>query len=276
MNHSDILQQYSGVSLLQEGGQKAAYLVQHSEYGNAVVKIGTFTSPRSLERARREVMVLSEINSHYYPANYEFEVVSADTYVIVEEYIESQPLSQRLVGFGSVLDILEFTRHLVLGLMILWDKRIVHRDMKPDNILVASDGLPVIIDLGIARLLDLESLTRSYFRSGPCTPVYASPEQLTNRKTDIDARTDQFSLGIVTLQLLLDGLHPFDPNFVGRGESIVANILGGIWCDGIFSDGKYSPLESLIRRLLGGQPYQRYRLPTTLLADLDKCIEVYT
>ena len=59
---------------------------------------------------------------------------------------------------------------------------------------------------------------------GPCTPVYAAPEQLSNNKSIIDARTDFFALGIIALELYL-GVHPFDPSFVGNQYSIVENIL---------------------------------------------------
>lgn len=67
--------------------------------------------------------------------------------------------------------------------------------------------MPCIIDLGIARFLDLESLTRTISPMGPCTPIYAAPEQLTNNKALIDPRTDFFGLGIIALELYL-GVYP--------------------------------------------------------------------
>lgn len=77
---------------------------------------------------------------------------------------------------------------LVEGLSIIWDKNIVHRDLKPENIIIRPDGMPCIIDLGIARFLDLESLTRTISPMKWQPPIYAAPEQLTNNKALIDPK----------------------------------------------------------------------------------------
>jgi serine/threonine-protein kinase len=174
--------------------------------------------------------------------------------------------------FASSSQALRFVRHLAAALKLLWDRRIVHRDVKPDNILVKADNTPVVIDLGIARLLDSESLTVSHAARGPCTPVYAAPEQLRNRKAMIDPRTDQFALGIVLVQLLLKGAHPFDPNLVGAGDSVVHNILAGRWyCP---APPLVSPAtQSITRRLLGSEPHERFRSSQMLLSELDRLLE---
>lgn len=57
--------------------------------------------------------------------------------------------------------IFQLMSHLIEGLSIIWDKGIVHRDLKPENIIIREDGKPCIIDLGIARFLDQESLTNT-------------------------------------------------------------------------------------------------------------------
>jgi serine/threonine-protein kinase len=276
VEHEAILKDYtvSDPILLKKGGQKSAYRVVHPIYGVSVVKIGNYKSAATLERARREVLVQKEITSEYYPKNYEFKVLSPDTYVLVEEYIESIPLSQSMGTFNSIEKILKLIKHISTGLKIIWDKRIVHRDIKPDNILITSSELPKIIDLGIARLLDFPSLTHSLARLGPCTPIYAAPEQLTNRKTEIDQRTDQFSLGIVMVQLSIGGHHPFDPHLVHSGESIVHNILEGKWCEYLLENSSISIIKPLAKRLLGREPFQRYRNSDILLFELEKFIEV--
>lgn len=276
MEHEAILKDYtvSAPILLKKGGQKSAYRVVHPIYGVSVVKIGNYKSPTTLERARREVLVQREINSEYYPKNYEFEILSADTFVLVEEYIESMPLSQSMGTFNTVRQVLNLIKHISTGLKIIWDRRIVHRDIKPDNILITPSGLPKIIDLGIARLLDFPSLTHSLARLGPCTPIYAAPEQLTNRKTEIDQRTDQFSIGILMVQLAIGGHHPFDPHLVRSGESIVHNIIEGKWCEYLLDDPSLLIIKPLAKRLLGREPFQRYRNVDILLLELDKLIEV--
>jgi serine/threonine protein kinase len=140
----------------------------------------------------------------------------------------------------------------------IWQRGVVHRDLKPANILIVTDSFPRIIDLGIARLVGGASLTKTYFMMGPCTPNYAAPEQLTNRKSEIDFRTDQFLLGILLVQLMAGGEHPFDPKSVG-GPSIVMNILAGNWDRAVVRTAEFVSFEPFVTRLLSLEPYQRFR-----------------
>jgi serine/threonine protein kinase len=167
-------------------------------------------------------------------------------------------------------------RAISIGLHELWSRRVVHRDVKPDNILIRNtDGSPCIIDLGIARLLDRTSLTVSYLPQGPCTPPYAAPEQLTNRKARIDWRTDQFALGIVLAQLLLAGRHAFDPAAVGVGDSVPDNIAGGHWARDLVRAVAGHLLHDVLIKMLGPEPHQRFRTPGSLHEALGKCLEEF-
>lgn len=272
-SHQDILNEYQSPQLIKTGGQKVVYKVTHPTFGEAALKIGQYSSPQSLERIRREVSLLKDITSEYYPKNYDFQVVSQDRFVIIEEYIPAQPLTNCFQTYDTPKKVLELTKHLVTGLKILWDMRVVHRDMKPDNILILPNSPPKIIDLGIARLLDSESLTRTLAIKGPCTPLYAAPEQLQNRKTEINFRADQFSLGIIMFQLLFRGDHPFNPSVVGNGVSTVENILKGNWAKPNLKNLSCSYLIPLMTKMLGHEPYQRYRKDSLLINDLDKALE---
>lgn len=275
MEFAEILGDYPDATLVKRGGQKAAYKVNHAEYGPSALKIGKYSGPRDLERIRREVSVLQELDSDFYPENFEFNVNDdSQEFLILEEWIDSTPLSGAWGRFTSPLEKLIFIRSLFDVLSILWDKDIVHRDVKPDNVLVRPDGEPVVIDLGIARLLDMESLTMTLAQMGPCTPLYAAPEQLTNRKTAIDWRADQFNLGILTAQFFLNGSHPFNPETVGEGESTVRNLIEGRWS--IAQLETHAPrIAELTQRMLGNEPYMRFRVPTQLGEALESCVESY-
>jgi serine/threonine-protein kinase len=270
--YENILGSYTDVVLLKEGGQKAAYRANDPIHGRVVVKIGRYPSASALERIRREVEVLRCLKSSYYPKNIDFRTEAPNLFVIVEEYVESQPLSALLTSFSSPPAALRLLKQLVVALDIIWQKRVVHRDLKPDNILVLADKSPKIIDLGIARLLDEDSVTKTVNVRGPCTPAYAAPEQLKNRKAQIDQRTDQFGLGIVFVQLLLNGRHPFDPNVVGSGDSIPTNILSGNWARATFKALKHAAsVEVLITKLLGPEPHNRYRNCDALIRAIETC-----
>lgn len=255
----DILSDYPDAQLLNEGGQKVVYTVNDPQYGLSVLKIGLYSSKDSLERIRREVKTLGAINSDWYPKQYKFEIIDNKRFLILEERINGEPLINCISEFGNVYSATSFVIEVIEALMLLWKQNIIHRDLKPDNILVTSERKPRIIDLGIARLLNLESLTMTLAFHGPCTPAYASPEQLENRKNEINHRSDQFSLGILYAQLLLCGKHPFDPNVVGNGEYIHHNILNNKWARREFDSSEFSKVKPVVTKMLGHQPYERFR-----------------
>jgi eukaryotic-like serine/threonine-protein kinase len=256
----------SNIELIFTGGQKKVYKVLHRKYGTVVVKVGSFGSYASLERIKREVDCLKEIDSVYFPKNYEFNFdKDSKEFYAIEQYIESVNLTEIMAYYNNEIRIIDLLKELVKGLRVLWDKNAVHRDLKPDNILITSDYKPVIIDLGIARFLDYDTLTKTLLPMGPCTPVYASPEQILNKKESIDIRTDFFSLGIITLELYL-GYHPFHPDKVGNDKSIPINICEGNYINPNSRVGTTIQFSELIKRLLMPQPYQRFR-NYTILSD---------
>lgn len=85
---------------------------------------------------------------------------------------------------------------------------LIHRDIKPENIIIAANGTVYFLDFGIARVLDMPSLTKTEAVMGPHTPGYAAPEQFNNLKRQIDSRADIFSVGVVTYECVT-GQNPF-------------------------------------------------------------------
>lgn len=244
---------------LLQGGQKIVHLAEHPKVGKVVIKKGAIKSFTSLERIKREVELLSELKSDYYPQQYHFYIdVKTKEFEIVEDYIEGKVLREAMLQFKNPRDIFTLLNSLVEGLSVIWDKNIVHRDLKPENIIIRPNGMPCIIDLGIARFLDLESLTKTISPMGPCTPIYAAPEQLTNKKNLIDPRTDFFSLGIIALELYL-GVHPYDPTYVGNHFSIVENIMQNKYVVETGSIKRDDAIAYLASKSLQLQPYDRFR-----------------
>lgn len=262
-----IIREYPDAKLLSEGGQKSVFKITHPLYGESVIKIGDYEQDTELERIRREVEVLRCINSEYFPKIYEFEENQKEKkFKIIEEYVQSVTLSEKMSVFETCDKTFSFLLDMVTGLNVLWQKKIVHRDIKPENILITDVDTIKIIDLGIARVLNAESLTATACLIGPCTAIYASPEQIQNHKLDIDWRSDQFSLGIVAGQLLCGGQHPFSPNLVS-GNSIVSNIIIGNW----FKDCLRTVDKNhrhIITKMLGNKRHQRFRTPEILMREL--------
>ena len=268
------LKRFSDVKLIFIGGQKKVYFANHPEYGSVVIKIGDFKNGTQLERIKREVEFLRSINSKYFPKNYEFKVEEKERkFFIVEEFIRSKKITELTNYYNSEKRIIELLYNLIEALKFLWNSNIVHRDLKPDNILINDNFDPVIIDLGIARFLEYESLTNTIALFGPCTPIYAAPEQLLNKKELINMRTDFFALGIIILEMHL-GYHPFLPEKVRDGKSIPENIVNGLYVHPNVKKGTSDSFSLLIERLLKVHPYQRFRNYEILRKFLTKYWEI--
>jgi len=89
-NHQDVLSEYTEPVFIKTGGQKIVYKIRYQEFRWAILKIGKFNSKTNLERIQREVIVQKEIDSKYYPRNYDFKIINGNRFVIVEEYIEGE------------------------------------------------------------------------------------------------------------------------------------------------------------------------------------------
>jgi serine/threonine-protein kinase len=135
-----------------------------------------------------------------------FEDSETKSSCIVMELVAGKTLENILLSgqMMSVEDTLGLIRQVAEGLDYAHKNQVVHRDLKPANILVTEDGHAKITDFGIAKVLAREGVARTIGVMG--TPSYMSPEQV--KGSEIDARTDLFSLGII-LFLMLTGQKPF-------------------------------------------------------------------
>lgn len=129
-----------------------------------------------------------------------------DVHYLVMEHIEGQDLSAVLEKRGrlSWQETLEIVAQVTLALEAANSHGIVHRDIKPQNIMITSEGQVKVLDFGIARARALPSLTQSGFLG---SPYYISPEQAMGE--NVDVRSDIYSLGIAMYEML-SGKLPFD------------------------------------------------------------------
>ncbi len=146
-----------------------------------------------------------------------FEMGAARFWLVVEELLSGGTLESRLAtALLTQGEVRTIGSHLANALAHLQDRRLVHRDVKPANILFRDDrAIPVLTDFGIVRVLDAPTITQAFAAQGPNTPAFAAPEQLNNEMPLIDGRTDQFGLGVVLVMSML-GRHPY----MAEGEHI--------------------------------------------------------
>jgi serine/threonine-protein kinase len=105
-------------------------------------------------------------------------------------------------------DALRLSGQLLATLVQAESKRIVHRDIKPENVMVDQSQNFWLLDFGLARHLDLESLTATRFQFGVGTLGYSAPEQMRNQKREIDSRADLFAVGVLLYEAVT-GTNPF-------------------------------------------------------------------
>jgi eukaryotic-like serine/threonine-protein kinase len=200
-----------GFTHLGRGGQKSVFGCTHETDGEVVLKL--FHPHADPQRAFREVKATQNIQCLRVPRVLDVGRVPSPLGEVIwlrEQRIPGQDLRSRLQA-GGALDapaLLRLARQMLEALAAAEQIRIVHRDIKPANIISACDGHFWLIDFGLARHLDLESLTATGGKFGFGTLGYSPTEQCRNRKEDIDARTDLFALG-VTLHECATGIQPF-------------------------------------------------------------------
>ena len=203
--------EYTCVSSLTQSEQKAAFHVRNSAGEDLCLKI---INPNCrLDYLEREILGLQSIAHRNVARLREYVYSSKDgqlKHYIVEDFIEGEDLSQSFASANmwSRAKASVFFSALCDGLEAMRRENIVHRDLKPSNIRVRSDGSPVIIDLGVARHLDLPDITNTSDGAAIGTPMYFAPEQFTGTKHDIKHQTDLFAVGILIHQALI-GRHPF-------------------------------------------------------------------
>lgn len=202
--------QYEFVSSLTPSAQKAAFHVKAADGSDFCLKI---VSPNyDVDRLGREIEALQQIDHPNVVKLHEYTFSSKPGNVLhylVEEFIEGRDLEDDLQdGPWKLEHVYKTFAELADGLSALEEIDVVHRDLKPQNIRIRTDGRPIIIDFGLARHLNLSDLTRTDQGARLGTPMYFAPEQFEGTKRDIDRRTDLFALGILLYQAAL-GRHPF-------------------------------------------------------------------
>jgi serine/threonine protein kinase len=190
-----------------------------------------------MERFRREVEALRRRSSvHLVECSDWGRVESGRTYHwLAMPYFEGQTLTKELVAAGGVLPPARarlIVGGIALGLQALHELRIVHRDVKPDNIFITSDGVVKLLDLGLARFLDQTTVTQQGGWVG--TPVYMAPEQW---RGEPDTASDLYAAGVVLFELLTGRLPFRNADLAGliyglgfasqSGRSAETNVLAG-------------------------------------------------
>ena len=249
-------------SALGKGGMASVYLAIQEKFDRPValkIMLPALAADDSFARRfQREARLCAQLSHpHIVPV---FDVGESDgMHYIAMEYVAGGSLKERLADGITPKDAETILRQMASALDYAGEMDIIHRDVKPDNIMFRQDGSAVLMDFGIARpTMSDEQMTMMGTIVG--TPKYMSPEQ--HRGKDIDPRADLYSLGVVFFQMLT-GRPPYEANDpMAMGLKHISDPIPLMPTD----LKRYQPL---IRKLLAKDPEQRFQRGRDIVAALD-------
>ncbi len=234
--------------------RRVAVKVLHPQYSN---------DDSFVRRFRREAQAAANLSHPNIVSIFDWGQEDA-TYFIVMELIDGRSLRDILRSEGALLPrrATEIASEVAAALAVAHQAGLVHRDVKPGNILITRDGTVKVTDFGIARAWDdSQELTRTGAVIG--TATYFSPEQA--QGVGADARSDLYSLGIVLYEMLVGG-----PPFKGDSPVAVAyqHVSAMPMAPSSVKPDVPAGLEAIVLRALEKQPENRYQSAADLRADL--------
>ncbi|WP_349618116.1 serine/threonine-protein kinase [Azotobacter salinestris] len=252
---------YSLHGLLGKGGMAAVYLAtQQSLQRQVAIKVlGKPEDQGFILRFIREGHLVASLHHPSIITIYDIDQLPDGRHYLAMEYLPGGDLARHKGELFAPERALEIVRQIASGLAVVHAKGLVHRDVKPANILFRGDGTAVLTDFGVAKDLDLDSeLTQFGIAVG--SPAYSSPEQA--QCLPLDARSDIYSLGVILLEMLT-GANPF------RGSNYTQTVMNHVQLPLPSLPGSLGPFRGLLERMLAKEPEQRFANCQELLAALE-------
>ena len=190
---------------------------------------------------------------------------------LVMEYLKGQTLGNLMKSVKPLpeADALKIASRISDAIQYLHENNVIHRDLKPDNIMILDDGSIRIMDFGIAKMEGARRLTFGKFQPAMGTPDYMAPEQVKGQRGD--ARTDIYSLGAMLYEMLTGS-----PPFEGVNPLVIMN--SRLTGDPVAPRKKNSDLspgaEEIVLHAMARKPEERYASAADLRRDLDYPYEV--
>ena len=247
---------------LGQGGMSRAFLAEYESTGSLrVLKVVNIAQGGYdlLRRFLQEYELISQIRHRHVAVIYDRGQTDTHAYIVME-YFPGGDLRQRLQQPLAPSQALDFLGQIAQALVAIHARGVVHRDLKPDNIMLREDATLVLADFGIAKDL---SRTLSHTRRGEGlgTPFYLSPEQA--QGNNVDQRSDLYSLGVMFYEMLTgdkpyhaeDGLRLLRKHVQDPVPTLPADL---------------AQLQPLLERLMAKQRDERFATSEEALAAINR------
>jgi serine/threonine protein kinase len=262
---------YQKIQALAKGGMGAVYQVYHPQlqrfYAAKVLLQGEHASEKALERFHREIRTLAKLKHPFIVEIFDSGIEGAEHYFIME-YISGQTLSQWLENTPPLRQRIYFLQQVLEGLDYAHSQGVIHRDLKPQNLLVTPEGSPKIADFGLAYDRQWDASEQKLTQTGAVlgTLLYMSPEQIQGDLQKVDARSDLYSLGVCLFEALTLRL-PFKSS--SRVKFIEDLLFKKPPKPSSFDKEIHSDLDLIVGKALEKQKHKRYRSAKDFAQDLD-------
>jgi len=248
---------------LGRGGMGAVYLAEQPGLGREVaikeLILSAVADPTALKRFMQEAQVMARTSHPNLVQVHDLEQIGDANYIVLE-FVRGKSLRDR-INLGTMpLPQTFAVMHGVLQALDYAHKRsIVHRDMKPENVLMSEEGEVKVADFGIARLTDDSGAGSTATKTGTTvgTPQYMSPEQVASSK--VDGRSDLYSAGIMFYELVV-GQPPFTASEADGPFTLMAkHVQAPPKPPSVHRPGLDMGLEEVILKSLSKRPEERYQ-----------------
>jgi len=220
-------------------------------------------SPEARTRLAREARAIAQLKHENVIEVYDYSIDDPGCVWLVTELISGSTLRAVVDAHKKTLPEIAalVVGEVVRALRAAHEVGVVHRDVKPDNVLVGKEGRPKLSDFGIAQIVDEQRMTMTGNLVG--SPTYMSPEQAEGRR--MDHRTDLFSAGIM-LYRMVTGVLPFHGN---NAIETLRKVASAVYVDAVEIEPSIpGSVAAVIRRALSPNIEDRYQSAAEMLADL--------
>jgi eukaryotic-like serine/threonine-protein kinase len=258
---------YQIIHMLGEGGMGAVYKAKDIELDRVialkVIRPELASNPEILQRFKQELILARQVTDRNVIRIFDLGEANGIRFITME-YVEGESLYHilRRQGKVPVNEAVEMMRQMLSGLQAAHREGVIHRDLKPGNIMRDSQGRIVVMDFGLARSVEGDGMTRTGTMMG--TMEYMSPEQA--QAKELDARSDIFTVGLICYELLT-GKMPY------HADSVVASLLKRMQERALpASDSDKSipqPLSLVLSKCLERDPAERYSNVGEIIRDLE-------